>query len=256
LKSEWYGGTECDLTGKERRIEVQYHCNPSIGADRIVLIKETSTCAYLMVLHTPRLCNDVAFQPPQKDAANSISCTPILRPEEAETYVHEQKAYKSAAEEAQIWEANPDAAAAFGMAGETGDDELPVQIVGDIIVGGHAIVPEGVKIEKSGIVGGKDKYIDTIANSGGKSLSKEELKKLDRRRQGQPHQPRAQLPLHPPLSASPCSRIDHHSQPLEAFSEKQSFGYLWELEIFVASVLFSSRFELRGMSGLIMIKEG
>jgi protein OS-9 len=131
-----------------------------------------------MVLHTPRLCNDVAFQPPQKDAANSISCTPILRPEEAETYVHEQKAYKSAAQEAQIWEANPDAAAAFGMAGDASDDELPVQIVGDIIVGGHAIVPEGVKIEKSGIVGGKDKYIDTIANSGGKSLSKEELKKL------------------------------------------------------------------------------
>jgi protein OS-9 len=131
-----------------------------------------------MVLHTPRLCNDVAFQPPQKDAANSISCTPILRPEEAETYVHEQEAYKSAAQEAQIWEANPDAAAAFGMAGDASDDELPVQIVGDIIVGGHAIVPEGVKIEKSGIVGGKDKYIDTIANSGGKSLSKEELKKL------------------------------------------------------------------------------
>jgi protein OS-9 len=142
------------------------------------MIKETSTCAYLMVLHTPRLCNDVAFQPPQKDAANSISCTPILRPEEAETYVHEQKAYKSAVQEAQIWEANPDAAAAFGMAGEAGDDELPVQIVGDIIVGGHAIVPEGVTIEKSGILGGKDKYIDTIATSGGKTLSKEELKKL------------------------------------------------------------------------------
>jgi protein OS-9 len=53
-----------------------------------------------------------------------------------------------------------------------------VQIVGDIVVGGHSIVPEGVKIEKSGIVGGKDKYIDTIANSWGKSLSKEELKKL------------------------------------------------------------------------------
>ena len=143
-----------------------------------MLIKETSTCAYLMVLHTPRLCNDVAFQPPQKDAANSISCTPVLRPEEAETYVHEQKAYQSAVQEAQIWEANPDAAAAFGLLDEAGDDEPPVQIVGDIIVGGHAIVPEGVKIEKSGIVGGKEKYIDTIANSWGKSLSKEELKKL------------------------------------------------------------------------------
>jgi len=131
-----------------------------------------------MVVHTPRLCNDVAFQPPQKDAANSISCTPVLRPEEAETYVHEQKAYKSAIEEAQIWEANPEAAAAFGLTDEVGDDELPMQVVGDIIVGGHSIVPEGVKIEKSGIVGGKDKYIDTIANSWGKSLTKEELKKL------------------------------------------------------------------------------
>lgn len=131
-----------------------------------------------MVVHTPRLCDDVAFQPPQEDAAHSISCTPILEPEEAETFKREQKAYKSALQEAQIWEANPDAAAAFGLLGDPSDDEPPMQLVGDIIVGGHDIVPEGVKIEKSGIVGGKDKYIDTIANSWGKTLSKEELKKL------------------------------------------------------------------------------
>ncbi|OTA36250.1 hypothetical protein BTJ68_05475 [Hortaea werneckii EXF-2000] len=52
------------LTGKERKTEVQFHCNPQ-SSDRISLIKETSTCAYLMVIQTPRLCDDVAFLPPK-----------------------------------------------------------------------------------------------------------------------------------------------------------------------------------------------
>jgi protein OS-9 len=158
----------------------QYHCNPSIGADRITLIKETLTCAYLMVVETPRLCNDVAFQPPQKDEANSITCRPVLLPEEAETYEQNRKAYKAELTEAQIWEANPEAAAAFGMNSET-DETLPIQIVGDILIGGHAIVPEDVEIQKSGIVGGvKEKFVETIASSWGRdlALSKEDMERL------------------------------------------------------------------------------
>jgi protein OS-9 len=133
-----------------------------------------------MVVETPRLCNDVAFQPPQKDEANSITCRPVLLPEEAETYKHNQKAYKSALQEAQVWEADPAAAAAFGMAGDS--DEAAVQIVGDIIVGGHAIVPDDVEIQKSGIVGGvKEKFVETIASSWGQqdlTLSKEDMERL------------------------------------------------------------------------------
>jgi protein OS-9 len=133
-----------------------------------------------MVVETPRLCNDVAFQPPQKDEANSITCRPVLLPEEAETYKHNQKAYKSALQEAQVWEADPAAAAAFGMAGDS--DEAAVQIVGDIIIGGHAIVPDDVEIQKSGIVGGvKEKYVETIASSWGQqdlTLSKEDMERL------------------------------------------------------------------------------
>lgn len=158
----------------------QYHCNPSIGADRITLIKEILTCAYLMVVETPRLCNDVAFQPPQKDEANSITCRPVLLPEEAETYEKNRKAYKAELTEAQIWEANPEAAAAFGITSDS-DETLPIQIVGDIIIGGHAIVPEDVEIQKSGIVGGvKEKFVETIASSWGKdlSLSKEDMERL------------------------------------------------------------------------------
>lgn len=160
--------------------KTQYHCNPSIGADRISLIKETSTCAYLMVIQTPRLCNDVAFQPPQQDAANSIMCRPVFKPEEAEAYKQSQEAIKtavdSAVKEAQIWEADPAAAAAFGMEHLLGEED--VQVVGDIIIGGRVIVPDGVKIEKSFIGGGKEKYIDTVASSWGKKMSKEELQKL------------------------------------------------------------------------------
>ncbi|KAL1636107.1 Protein OS-9 [Diplodia intermedia] len=73
------GGTTCDLTGKERKIEVQFHCHPNTP-DRIGMIKEVATCSYLMVIYTPRLCNDVAFLPPQENRAHAISCAPIVSP--------------------------------------------------------------------------------------------------------------------------------------------------------------------------------
>lgn len=71
------GGTTCDLTGRERRIEIQFHCHPQ-SADRIGWIKEVSTCSYLMVIYTPRLCHDVAFLPPHESKANPISCREIV----------------------------------------------------------------------------------------------------------------------------------------------------------------------------------
>ncbi|KAK0356246.1 Protein OS-9 [Friedmanniomyces endolithicus] len=171
------GGTACDLTGKERRIEVQFHCNPQ-SSDRISLIKETSTCAYLMVIQTPRLCNDVAFLPPQKDQPNTISCSPVLEDDEVEDYEHDLKTLKRAEEQATIWDAHTEAAAALGAS--SGDFQAPLQIVGDIIVGGHELVPEGTKIEKGAVVGGgKETYIDTIASSDGERiLGADEIEKL------------------------------------------------------------------------------
>lgn len=140
------------------------------------MIKETSTCAYLMVIQTPRLCNDVAFLPPQKDQANPVQCSPILREDEVEDYERDLKALQAADREAKAWEANAEAAAALGGPGYEPLD-LPV---GDIFVGEHRLVPEGQKIEKSSIVGGtgKETYIDTVASSDGRVLSKEDLEKL------------------------------------------------------------------------------
>ena len=77
LSQKLTGGTVCDLTGAPRRIEVQFHCHQH-GADRIGYIKETSTCSYLMVIHTPRLCNDVAFLPEQEEQADQVVCTEVI----------------------------------------------------------------------------------------------------------------------------------------------------------------------------------
>lgn len=152
----------------------QFHCNPQT-TDRISLIKETSTCAYLMVIQTPRLCNDVAFLPPQKDHPNTIDCSPVLHEDEVEEYEQDLNAVRAAERDAKIWEATAEAAAAMGGA----TYEAPPALVGDIYVGERRLVPEGVQIEKGAIVGGgKETYIDTIASSDGTVASKEEMEKL------------------------------------------------------------------------------
>ncbi|KAK4124697.1 hypothetical protein N657DRAFT_690178 [Parathielavia appendiculata] len=80
LSQRLEGGTICDLTGRPRTIEIQYHCSPGATADRIGWIKEVTTCTYLMVVYTPRLCSDVAFQPPKETRAHPLRCRPVMRP--------------------------------------------------------------------------------------------------------------------------------------------------------------------------------
>ncbi|KAF3928312.1 hypothetical protein AA313_de0209321 [Arthrobotrys entomopaga] len=85
------GGTLCDITGKERRIELQYHCAPNASQDRIGYIKEVTTCCYLMVVHTPRLCKDPAFKPPADSRANTIECLEVMNEERIKEYKMEKE---------------------------------------------------------------------------------------------------------------------------------------------------------------------
>lgn len=77
LVQKFDDGTTCDLTGKPRRTEVQFHCNENVN-DVIGWIKEVTTCSYLMVVYTPRLCRDVAFLPLKESKANIIACQQVL----------------------------------------------------------------------------------------------------------------------------------------------------------------------------------
>ncbi|KAI0596953.1 glucosidase II beta subunit-like protein-domain-containing protein [Biscogniauxia sp. FL1348] len=119
-------GTVCDLTGRERTIEVQYHCSPGTTQDRIGWIKEVTTCAYLMLVNTPRLCNDVAFQPPKEEIANVISCRAIV-PEAERAEWHARKTLEAEA-------------AMVGQAKEAA--KTPITI-GGIVVGARRMLGKG-----------------------------------------------------------------------------------------------------------------
>ncbi len=125
------------------------------------MIKEVSTCSYLMVVYTPRLCNDVAFLPPQQNRANKISCREIVQ----EKDIGYRKAASYSANEHSILQ-------------EVAPDRVTI---GGVEVGGKKEVGmEGKVIEKSVVVGGgKETFVETIASSDGRTLSAKELKKLN-----------------------------------------------------------------------------
>jgi protein OS-9 len=193
------GGTECDLTGRARKIDVQvslihliattcgvltklqFHCNPQ-SADKIAMIKETSTCSYLMIVDTPRLCHDVAFIPPQENLAHPITCQPVLADSEVDDWTAARLAAKPIEADRLIAEhddanSNPLREVTEGLEGSTKRGP----IIGGIEVGAQALVGgEGKVIEKSVVVGGgKETYVGTVASSDGKQMSKEEMKKLN-----------------------------------------------------------------------------
>ncbi|KAL2814805.1 protein OS-9 [Aspergillus granulosus] len=157
------GGTQCDITKVDRKIEVQFHCNPQ-SADRIGWIKEVATCSYLMLIYTPRLCNDVAFQPPQEEEVHTIECREILTPEEVSDW--------SAMQEYQLSQRLVESA-------ET--PEYP--IIGGVEVGAQRSVgTPGRVMEKGRITTIGEKKVEVIARSiKGEftMLSPEELKKRD-----------------------------------------------------------------------------
>jgi protein OS-9 len=157
------GGDQCDITKVDRKIEVQFHCNPQ-STDRIGWIKELATCSYLMLIYTPRLCNDVAFLPPQEEEVYTIECREILTPEEVSGW--------TAMQEYQLSQKLVESA-------ET--SEYP--IIGGIEVGAQRSVgSEGKVMEKGRITTIGEENVEIVAKSVNgefKMIPPEELKKLD-----------------------------------------------------------------------------
>jgi protein OS-9 len=149
------------------------------------MIKETSTCSYLMVIDTPRLCHDVAFSPPQKDIAHPITCQAVIPAADAEEWaaatieakVRETERLLALAESENNANENPLREMSDGLEGSTKRGA----IIGGIEVGAKVLVgSEGKVIEKSVVVGGgKETYIGTIASSDGTQMTEEEMKKLN-----------------------------------------------------------------------------
>ncbi|KAF9923010.1 Protein OS-9 [Linnemannia zychae] len=80
LVQRWENGDICDLTGLSRKVEVQFHCAPY--DDRIQFVTEPSTCNYIMVIYSPNLCKDPAFESIPAPDANKIECRRIVTDEQ------------------------------------------------------------------------------------------------------------------------------------------------------------------------------
>ncbi|KAI0413000.1 glucosidase II beta subunit-like protein-domain-containing protein [Xylaria grammica] len=119
-------GTVCDLTGRERTIEIQYHCSPESTQYRIGWIKEVTTCSYLMMVNTPRLCVDVAFQPPKEERANIISCRAIVS-ESGQAEWHARKTLEAQA----------------AMVGRAKEAAKSPTVIGGVVVGGRQMLGKG-----------------------------------------------------------------------------------------------------------------
>jgi len=77
ISQSWTDGTLCDLNHEPRTTEVQYHCAKTPPIDRISLIKEVTTCNYVIVVETPRLCSEPALAQ-SEDEIRQVHCRPIL----------------------------------------------------------------------------------------------------------------------------------------------------------------------------------
>ena len=133
-----------------------------------------------MIIETPRLCNDVAFLPPQETKPHAIACTPVLPEASIPSYLAAKESADAAAdaEDDRLTQELIDAVNLL----ETG--QIPVRkarpdVVGNVEIGAHKFIPEGKKLEKGAIVGGgKEKFLATIAKKGGWIMSEKDLHKI------------------------------------------------------------------------------
>lgn len=141
------GGTECDLTGRDRTIEVQYHCVPGMKGDRIASIREVTICSYVMVVNTGRLCDDVAFLPPVEIRANPISCQLIAENGAGTPLLLDQELRRQEPVESQVEQTTTE------LDGESlpqaqPEKQTPVTI-GGVVVGARNILSRGDETGKA-----------------------------------------------------------------------------------------------------------
>lgn len=106
LVIDYEKGSYCPIIGAQRKTEVQFQCVPTTN-DRIAFVKEITSCRYMIVIQTARLCRDVAFQESNKDQGNSITCTPIndarsLPAPEIQTQQHDGAQGESVSESSEL----------------------------------------------------------------------------------------------------------------------------------------------------------
>ncbi|KAK2149954.1 hypothetical protein LSH36_429g01018 [Paralvinella palmiformis] len=82
---EYVNGSTCDLTGKPRRAQVRYYCDPD-NIDYLSDVDELETCAYTLVVYTNKICHHPYLKPPRRTKSVPITCHPLLTEDEYREY--------------------------------------------------------------------------------------------------------------------------------------------------------------------------
>ena len=135
-----------------------------------------------MVIYTPRLCNDVAFLPPKASIPHEIFCKAVI----PASQVEEWDDYLRQKQELLIARGGKVIDDVQGADGSVEPSEIEGRTVtprvGGVQIGGRTLIPSGVTLKKSGVVGGKplETFIATLASSANpdEKLSQSQLKKL------------------------------------------------------------------------------
>lgn len=141
-----------------------------------------TTCSYLMVIYTPRLCNDIAFLPPRETQANPIACRQVLAATDIPAW-EETRQISDSSNPHHLLHQPP------GLkrhANPNNDQYVPI-IIGGIEIGAKIHVgSDGRRIESGQVAGGGVVRVDVVARGdaraeGGKvhRLSNEDLRTLN-----------------------------------------------------------------------------
>ncbi|TQS34326.1 hypothetical protein Golomagni_05295 [Golovinomyces magnicellulatus] len=153
-------GTICDLTNKPRRIEIQFYCNPSL-TDRIGYIKEVTTCSYMMIVYTSRLCSELEFLPTIENKNHTITCRMVV-PEQDLSDKNELKILEAVIQASHLQ--------------ITKESETPKTVGGILVGGGRWINSESQRMAIPEIFGddfikNEDKPVDSVTQSKSKAKS-------------------------------------------------------------------------------------
>jgi protein OS-9 len=90
----YVNGTECDITRQPRSARVELHCTLE-GVDKMIEVKEDSTCNYTLTVQTPLLCQHPMLIPLGNSApSHTLSCAPVVSQLDYEDYLLKQELIK------------------------------------------------------------------------------------------------------------------------------------------------------------------
>uniref|UniRef100_T1J0C5 Protein OS-9 n=1 Tax=Strigamia maritima TaxID=126957 RepID=T1J0C5_STRMM len=102
--SQYYvNGSQCEVTGEFRRTEVRFLCEEGAG-NYIARVDEPESCRYVLTIHTSHVCHHPYLRPLPNNMPQSVTCNPVLAPDDYEAYVsHEEELERLAKEKRMEW---------------------------------------------------------------------------------------------------------------------------------------------------------